>query len=346
MAHIYARVLLLGATLALLSACDSAQTRPQVTIEGKTMGTFYSVKISGELAESQQQLRQEIDALLEQANDDISTYRPGSVLSRFNHSPSTAPQPIPRGMADIILMAQRIGRDTHGAMDITVGPLVNLWGFGPDKHPWKTPDQQQIEAAKSLVGLQHLQLIGNSQGEWLQKDLPALYVDLSTLGEGYGVDQLVQLMARKGITNYLVSVGGAVSSRGVNGQGKPWRVAIQKPTDQENAVQALVDLQGYGISTSGSYRNYFEENGKRYSHVIDPTTGRPIDHKLVSATVIAPTALEADGWDTGLMVLGPEKALQLAQQKGLAVYLITKTDSGFNAVMTPQFKAFLVQPSD
>ncbi|MFI8416799.1 FAD:protein FMN transferase ApbE [Serratia sp. NPDC078593] len=343
MARIFANGLLLSMIVSLLTACNDTETRPQIDIEGKTMGTFYSVKISGAVAESRQQLQQDIDALLEQANDDISTYRPHSVLSRFNQSRSAEPQPVPRGMADIILTALRIGRDTHGAMDITVGPLVNLWGFGPDKHPVKIPNPQQIDAAKSNVGLQHLKLISDQHGERLQKDLPSLYVDLSTLGEGYGVDQLVKLMARKGITNYLVSVGGAVSSRGVNGQGKPWRVAIQKPTDRENAVQALVDLQGYGISTAGSYRNYIEQDGQRYSHVIDPTTGRPITHKLVSATVIAPTTLEADGWDTGLMVLGTEKALKLAEEKGLAVYLISKTDTGFSAVMTPQFKAFLVQ---
>ncbi|OMQ24771.1 FAD:protein FMN transferase ApbE [Serratia oryzae] len=343
MVHTFAKRLLLAAALTLLVACNDTTTRPQIDIEGKTMGTFYSVKISGEIEQNKQQLQQEIDALLEQANDDISTYRPNSVLSRFNQTHSSEPQPIPRGMADIILMAQRIGRDTHGAMDITVGPLVNLWGFGPDKRVVKAPQQPQIDAAKRNTGLQHLKLLSDNRGEWLQKDLPQMYVDLSTLGEGYGVDQLVRLMARKGITNYLVSVGGAVSSRGVNGQGKPWRVAIQKPTDRENAVQAMVDLQGYSISTSGSYRNYFEQDGQRYSHVIDPATGRPINHRLVSATVIAPTALEADGWDTGLMVLGTEKALKLAEEQGLAVYLISKTDDGFSAVMTPQFKAFLVQ---
>lgn len=343
MANAIAKGLLLIAALSLLAACNDRETRTQIDLEGKTMGTFYSVKISGDVRVSKPLLQQQVDALLEQANDDISTYRSGSVLSRFNQSHSTDPQPIPRGMADIILMAQRIGRDTQGAMDITVGPLVNLWGFGPDKRAVKVPDRQQIEAAQKNIGLQHLKLLSDSHGEWLQKDLPNMYVDLSTLGEGYGVDQLVKLMARNGITNYLVSVGGAVSSRGVNGQGKPWRVAIQKPTDRENAVQALVDLQGYGISTAGSYRNYFEQNGQRYSHVIDPVTGRPITHRLVSATVIAPTALEADGWDTGLMVLGTEKALKLAEEKGLAVYLISKTDEGFSAVMTPQFKAFLVQ---
>ncbi|CAI0702561.1 MULTISPECIES: FAD:protein FMN transferase ApbE [Serratia] len=342
MAKAFAKGLLLSALFSLLAACNDPQSR-QIDIDGKTMGTFYSVKVSGDIAISPQQLRRQIDAVLERANDDISTYRADSVLSRFNQSRSADPQPIPRGMADIILMAQRIGRDTGGAMDITVGPLVNLWGFGPDKRVVKAPDARQIDAAKQNVGLQHLKLLSDSRGEWLQKDLPNMYVDLSTLGEGYGADELVRLMARNGITNYLVSVGGAVSSRGVNGQGKPWRVAIQKPTDRENAVQALVDLQGYGISTAGSYRNYFEQDGHRYSHVIDPTTGRPIDHRLVSATVIAPTALEADGWDTGLMVLGSEKALKLAEEKGLAVYLISKTDEGFSAVMTPQFKAFLLQ---
>ncbi|CFQ57686.1 thiamine biosynthesis lipoprotein [Yersinia frederiksenii] len=341
MAHLFANGLLLSAVLGLLTACNDTETRQQIDIEGKTMGTFYSVKISGATPPNPHQLQQEIDALLEQANNDISTYRQTSVLSRFNQYRGSEPQPIPRGMADIILLAQRIGRDTDGAMNITVGPLVNLWGFGPEKQPTQIPTQDQIDSARQQVGLQHLTLISDNRGEWLQKDLPDLYVDLSTMGEGYGVDLLVNLMMQKGITNYLVSVGGAVSSRGVNGQGQPWRVAIQKPTDQENAVQALVDLQGYSISTSGSYRNYFEQGGQRYSHVLDPATGRPINHRLVSATVIATTALEADGWDTGLMVLGTEKALRLAESKGLAVYLITKTDQGFAAVMTPQFKAFL-----
>ncbi|MGM3173072.1 FAD:protein FMN transferase ApbE [Dickeya lacustris] len=335
----------LFAFIGLLSACKPATTevsRPLTVFEGKTMGTFYSVKISGELPVQSAQLQHDIDAVLEQANNDISTYRSESVLSRFNRYSGSEPQPIPSGMADIILAAQRIGRATGGAMDITVGPLVNLWGFGPQKQPVTIPTQAQIDEARRKVGLEHLRLISTHQGEWLQKDLPDLYVDLSTLGEGYGADVLAQLMTRNGISHYLVSVGGAISSRGVNGQGQPWRVAIQKPTDKENAIQAAVDLQGYGISTSGSYRNYFEQDGKRYSHVIDPATGRPITHQLVSATVIARTALEADGWDTGLMVLGPEKALELAKQQGLAVYLITKTDKGFETMMTPQFKTFLL----
>lgn len=227
MASLFAKGALLSALCALLAACDDASSRPQIDIDGKTMGTFYSVKVSGDVAIGKQELQRQIDTVLERANDDISTYRADSVLSRFNRNVSLEPQPIPRGMADIVLMAQRIGRDTGGAMDITVGPLVNLWGFGPDKHPVKVPEQAQIDAAKQRTGLQHLKLISDNRGEWLQKDLPGMYVDLSTLGEGYGADELVRLMNRHGITNYLVSVGGAVSSRGVNGQGKPWRVAIK-----------------------------------------------------------------------------------------------------------------------
>lgn len=225
MASLLAKGALLSALCALLVACDDSASRPQIDIDGKTMGTFYSVKVSGDVAIGKQELQRQIDTVLERANDDISTYRADSVLSRFNRSASLEPQPIPRGMADIVLMAQRIGRDTGGAMDITVGPLVNLWGFGPDKHPVKVPEQAQIDAAKQNIGLQHLKLISDNRGEWLQKDLPGMYVDLSTLGEGYGADELVRLMNRHGITNYLVSVGGAVSSRGVNGQGNPggWR---------------------------------------------------------------------------------------------------------------------------
>ncbi|MDQ8591051.1 FAD:protein FMN transferase, partial [Klebsiella aerogenes] len=141
---------------------------------------------------------------------------------------------------------------------------------------------------------------------------------------------------------YWVVVGGELVRRGMNGHDKPWRVAIQKPTDRENAVQAIVDINGHGISTSGSYRNYYELDGKRISHVIDPQTGHPINHKLVSVTVIAPTALEADGWDTGLMVLGPEKAQQVAHEQGLAVYMIVKEGDGFKTWMSPQFRTFLV----
>ena len=245
-------------------------------------------------------------------------------------------------MADIILMALRVGNATHGAMNITVGPLVNLWGFGPDKHMQGTiPDQDQIDAARRKIGLEHLTLISGSSGNFLKKDLPDLYIDLSCMGEGYGAELLSRLLDRKGIGNYLISVGNATFARGVSAAGGPWRVGIRQPTDQVLEARDAVDLQGYDISTSGSYLNYFEKDGKRYSHIIDPATGRPIEHHLVSASVIAPTPLEANAWDISMMVLGTEKAIKLAAEQGLAVCLITKTDTGFTTYMSPQFKNFL-----
>ena len=346
MAIIVFRTALLSVCI-LLSGCDSATTsstpaRAATVLDGKTMGTFWRVSVIDVDPQKAQALRQKVQAQLDADDRLLSTWKNDSALMRFNHSAGTEPWPVSEAMADIVTMSLRIGAKTAGAMDITVGPLVNLWGFGPDKQPLKTPDAQQIAAAKARTGLQHLTVINHADRQYLQKDIADLFVDLSTVGEGYAADHLARLMEQEGISRYLVSVGGALVSRGMNGDGQPWRVAIQKPTDRENAVQAIVDINGHGISTSGSYRNYYELDGKRISHVIDPQTGRPIDHKLVSVTVIAPTALEADGWDTGLMVLGPQKAQEVVRQQGLAVYMIVKEGDGFTTWMSPQFRTFLV----
>ena len=330
--------------LALLNGCDNpaSQVETPTVLEGKTMGTFWRVSAIALSPEKAKSLTQKIQAQLDADDQALSTWKPDSALMRFNHSASLAPWPVSADMADIVTAALRVGAHTQGAMDITVGPLVNLWGFGPDKQPNKVPDQAQIDAAKARTGLQHLKVINEAQQQYLQKDRPDLFVDLSTVGEGYAADHLARLMEREGISRYLVSVGGALVSRGMNGQGQPWRVAIQKPTDQENAVQAVVDINGHGISTSGSYRNYYELDGKRISHVIDPQTGRPIEHNLVSVTVIAPTALEADAWDTGLMVLGTAKAQDIVRKEGLAVYMIMREGDKFTTWMSPQFSAFLL----
>ncbi|WP_318389979.1 FAD:protein FMN transferase ApbE [Enterobacter sp.] len=332
----------------ILTGCDAASspapTVPAATVlSGKTMGTSWRVSVIGLDQTQATALQQKIQSQLDADDQLLSTWKKDSALMRFNASESLSPWPVSEAMADIITGAMRIGTKTDGAMDITVGPLVNLWGFGPQNQPVTTPTDEQIAAAKARTGLQHLTVTQEAGRQYLQKDLPDLFVDLSTVGEGYAADHLARLMEQEGIVRYLVSVGGALASRGMNGEGKPWRVAIQKPTDQENAVQAIVDINGHGISTSGSYRNYYELDGKRISHVIDPQTGQPITHNLVSVTVISPTALEADGWDTGLMVLGPKKAQEVARREGLAVYMIVKEGDRFVPWMSPQFAAFLVQ---
>lgn len=342
----FLRMALLSVVI-LLTGCDNASApatpKAAVTVlEGKTMGTFWRVSVVGVDKARAEELRTKVQTQLDGDDRLLSTWKNDSALMRFNHSRSTTPWPVNEAMADIVTESLRIGRKTQGAMDITVGPLVNLWGFGPDKQPVSTPTQAQIDAAKARTGLDKLTVINRADRQYLQKSIPDLYVDLSTVGEGYAADHLARLMTEEGISRYLVSVGGALVSRGMNADGQPWRVAIQKPTDRENAVQAIVDINGHGISTSGSYRNYYELDGKRISHVIDPQTGRPITHKLVSVTVIAPTALEADAWDTGLMVLGTEKAQQVVREQGLAVYMIVKEGEGFKTWMSPQFRTFLV----
>lgn len=342
----FLRMALLSVVI-LLTGCDNASApatpKAAVTVlEGKTMGTFWRVSVVGVDKFRAEELRTKVQTQLDGDDRLLSTWKNDSALMRFNQSRSTTPWPVNEAMADIVTESLHIGRKTQGAMDITVGPLVNLWGFGPDKQPVSTPTQAQIDAAKARTGLDKLTVINRADRQYLQKSIPDLYVDLSTVGEGYAADHLARLMTEEGISRYLVSVGGALVSRGMNADGQPWRVAIQKPTDRENAVQAIVDINGHGISTSGSYRNYYELDGKRISHVIDPQTGRPITHKLVSVTVIAPTALEADAWDTGLMVLGTEKAQQVVREQGLAVYMIMKEGDGFTTWMSPQFRAFLV----
>lgn len=338
----------LVAAALLISGCDNdtqqsaRQETPATVLEGKTMGTFWRVSIIGIDETRAGRLQNKIQAQLDADDMQLSTWKSDSALMRFNRFHSTSPWPVSAAMADIVSESLRIGASTEGAMDITIGPLVNLWGFGPDKQPVKTPTRAQILEAKARTGLKHLTVINKSGSQYLQKDLPDLYVDLSTVGEGYAADHLAKLMAQEGISRYLVSVGGALVSRGMNAENHPWRVAIQKPTDRENAVQAIVDINGHGISTSGSYRNYYELGGKRVSHVISPQTGRPIEHKLVSVTVIAPTALEADGWDTGLMVLGTEKAKEVVRKQELAVYMIFREGDTFKTWMSPQFQAFLV----
>ena len=330
--------------LATLVGCEKpVAERPMLEVHGRTMGTFYGVKVVGDFPGGQQALQTQVDSLLKHYNDEISTYDPNSSLSKFNQQQTSTPFPVSQEMADIVISALRVGQRTQGVLDVTIGPLVNLWGFGPDKRPIKTPTEEQITAARQRVGIQHLHVDVSADHAALRKDVPNIYVDLSTIGEGFGADKVAEFLESRGVHNYLVEIAGASRSRGVNAKGDPWKLAIQKPTDELDEVQAIIKPDGRAISTSGSYRNYYELDGKRYSHIIDPATGKPITHRLVSATVITPTSLEADGLDTALMVMGPEKAMAFAKQQRLAVYLVIKTDKGFKAEYSEAFKPYLVQ---
>lgn len=334
------RALLLSLML-LLAACQPAPT--QTRIQGSTMGTYYAVTLSDPFPGGQGALQQEVETLLARLNQEISTYDPASLISRFNQGTGQPPQVIPATMAKIVQQGMDAGRLTRGALDVTVGPLVNLWGFGPDKRPTQRPGAEQIAQARARVGIDKLSLTPQGDHFLLGKAIPGLYLDLSTLGEGAASDEIAGLLERRGVHNYLVEVAGAVRSKGRNAKGNPWRVAIVEPSDRPGAIEDVVTPNGMAVSTAGSYRNYYELDGKRYSHIIDPATGEPVTHRLVSASVITPTALEADALDTALMVMGPERAMAFAKEHRLAVYLIEKTDQGFVARHTPEFAPYLVR---
>jgi FAD:protein FMN transferase len=335
-------LLLVSLLAVLLTGC---QPRPPTTtrLQGKTMGTYYNLTLPGGYPGGAPALKREIDTLLGRMNKEISTYDPDALISRFNQGPVEPAMEIPAEMARIVQQGIDAGHLTQGKLDVTIGPLVNLWGFGPDKRPIKRPSEAQIAAARERVGIDKLSLTRQGETYLLHKAIPDLYLDLSTLGEGAAADAIAQLFDDKGIEDYLVEVAGAVRSKGVNDKGNPWRIAIVEPSDKPGAFSDIVMPKGMAVSTAGSYRNYYEQDGVRYSHIIDPATGRPVTHRLVSASVITKDALEADALDTALVVMGPEQAMAFAKAHQLAVYLIIKTDEGFKADYSPQFAPYLVK---
>lgn len=265
------------ASLLLLAGCD--QPPQQVHLSGPTMGTSYNIKyIVEEGQPSSDALQTEVDRLLEQVNDQMSTYRKDSELSRFNQHQSTDSFEVSEQTATVVKEAIRLNQVTQGALDVTVGPLVNLWGFGPEARPEVVPTESELAERKANIGIHHLSVDGNK----LSKDLPHLYVDLSTIAKGWGVDVVADYLQSQGIENYMVEVGGEIRLNGLNRDNVPWRIAVEKPTVDERSVQEIIEPGDMAIATSGDYRNYFERDGIRYSHIIDPQTGRPIHNRVVS----------------------------------------------------------------
>ena len=318
----------------LLSGCGQApEQREYVHISGRTMGTTYNIKFSAQGAPDPQVLQSEVDIRLVEINKLMSTYDPESELSRFNQHTGSEPFPFSQENILVLREAKRLAEISNGYLDVTVGPLVNLWGFGPTKRPEKIPEQSVIDDTKAKIGLDKVILSDNSA----IKTSEELYVDLSTIAKGYGVDQLALIMDKHGVTDYLVEIGGEMRVSGVNASGKPWRIAVEKPLSKERAMQRLITIGNNAIATSGDYRNYFEENGVRYSHLIDPTTGYPIQHNVVAVSVIHESSMTADGLSTALNVMGKEAALAIAEKNNLAVLLITRENGEFKEYTSAQF---------
>jgi len=332
-------VLLVGLVLTL-SACfpSNPSNKTEVLLQGRTMGTTYNIKI---VATQEQlvelKLQQKIDAALKQVNQEMSTYIPNSEISQFNQLTSTEPVEVSSGFARVLKESIRLGKLSEGKLDVTVGPLVNLWGFGPEQRPEIVPSEEVLTETKKRVGLQNLVLEGNL----LSKKVPDLYVDLSTTAKGYGVDVVAELIESNGFSNYLVEIGGEMRLRGFKNTGELWAIAIEKPLTNERSVQQVIIPKDNAVATSGDYRIYFEADGQRFSHIIDPATGKPIKHNLVSVTVIHPSSMTADGLSTTLMVMGMEQGMAFAVENDLAALFIAKTDNGFDEQFTVKFKQYL-----
>ncbi|MER2493611.1 FAD:protein FMN transferase [Catenovulum sediminis] len=339
MKHIYSIWLaLLG--LAFFVSC-SQQNNDEVDtvlLQGKTMGTSYQVKfVAKKSIIEQHNFYREVEKVLKDVNDKMSTYQKDSELSRFNQYQGTDGFVVSADTASVVKTALALGKLTEGALDVTVGPLVNLWGFGPNARPENIPSAEKLSEIRNTIGLDKLR-VSDSQ---LFKSNANLYVDLSAIAKGFGVDKIAALLEQTGVDAYMVEIGGEMRLKGKKQEGSDWLIAIEKPVSIERAVQQVIAPGDNALATSGDYRNYYERDGIRYSHTIDPITGKPISHKLVSVSVIADTCMQADALATALNVMGPEKALSFARQQRLAVYLVIKSESGFDVQYTEYFEPYM-----
>ena len=323
---------------AALAGCGEGSRT--LTFTGPVMGTGYRVVAVGvRPAIDEKALESDVVSAMEQVNRQMSTYLPGSELSRFNRHAGTDWFPVSPDLVTVIDAARRVSQWSGGAFDVTVGPLVNLWGFGPGHGEDRVPDAAAIEREKRRVD--YRQLVTRTDPPAIRKLRPDIYVDLSAIAKGYAVDRVCAALQRRGVRAYLVDIGGDLRASGHNERGDPWSIAIEKPVPGERVIQDLVQLTGQALATSGDYRNYFERDGRRYSHTIDPRNGHPIEHRLAAVSVAAASAMEADALATALMVLGPQQAFQLAERLQRGAYLVIKRQDGFSVQYTREFEKLL-----
>ncbi|WP_020157108.1 FAD:protein FMN transferase [Methylobacter marinus] len=326
----------------LLSACGNKAEQQQeypFTYSGLTEGTSFHIKVS-RLPEPvlPEQLKNQIMEVLDQIDGQMSTYLKDSELSRFNQNTSIDWVPVSAPLFTVLKEAQRISHLTGGAFDVTVGPLVNLWGFGPDPMKFVAPDNVSIQERLNKTGHNHLSIKEDLSA--IKKAIPELYVDLSAIAKGYAVDQVGLLLEKNGITDYMVEIGGEITVKGKNINGGPWRIAIEQPTAEKRTVGKVVAITDISMATSGDYRNFFEVDGVRFSHTIDPRSGRPITHMLASVTILSKTTMEADALATAIMVLGPDEGYTFAERNNIAAFFIIKAAEGFDKKSTPAFTRY------
>ena len=314
-------VILILAMVAVWWVRDSKEGHSEwhkMELVGTTMGTTYQVKY---LTRQPVDYQSQIDSLLEDFNDCLSTYIPNSEISQFNRDTVHIFQrPY---FHQMLVQSQEVYQSTEGAFDPTIMPLVNAWGFGPENH--QIPDENIIDSLLLAVGFDQIQF----DDRVVRKLNPSTQLDFSAIAKGYAVDLLVQFLQQKGFKNIFVEIGGEISARGVNQENKPWTIFIEKPDENNRSVQALVSLNNLAVATSGNYRNFYVKDGKKYSHTISPFSGASVQHSLLSVSVFAKNCSIADAYATAFMVLGLDKAMEITLgDKQLEAYFIYSGPDG------------------
>lgn len=323
----------------LLVSCSNEPVTYELV--GSTMGTTFNVQVvSPPDTVDAEILKAEINSTLQNIEQSMSTYIPESELSRFNAHVAREWFDVSEGLCRVIDDAQSLSELSEGAFDVTVGALVNLWGFGPDRSVTEPPEPDRIAGLLNLVGNDKLHT--DCSRPALRKDAPELYIDLSAYAKGYGVDQVAMLLHEAGINDFLVEIGGEVRANGLNARNSEWAIAIESPQRSSRTVARVVALADSAMATSGDYRIYFESAGRFYSHTIDPRTGYPVSHDAAAVTVVADTTAFADGMATALLVLGPVDGMRLAERENIAAVFQLRVNDTIDERMSTRFARELV----
>jgi len=321
----------IGLAALALAGCTTPSPMRETLLSGQTMGSAWTVKVAGELPASPEELRAGVQARFDFVNLALSTYRADSALSRFNGDDSGEWVDIDPELGEVLAYALELADASGGAYDITVGTLVNLWGFGPDPSRKRVPDAADIEAARARVGWNKVEVDASKRRA---RKAPGVRIDLSSLGKGRGVDRVAEYLDRGGVSNYLIDLSGKLRARGTNSHREPWRVAVEAPEpDVTSGAPAfkpqVVALENESVATAGDYRRFFEIDGRHYSHIIDPRTGWPVTHTTISASAVAAGCMEADALATVFMAMAPDDAIALANRRRLAALLISRHDANY-----------------
>ena len=337
-------ILALSTLMAEFSSCHQTSRAEERLFAGDTQGTTYSIKIcAGRISTEQESaVRSAIETRLAAIDMALSTYRPDSEISRFNQFTETTPFKVSAGVIEVLQLAREVSVASDGAFDITVAPLVKAWGFGPEGRRANAPAEDELTELRKQMGYEKVEI--DSVASTLRKTQPGVTCDLNAIAQGYTDDKIAADLDGLGYTNYMIEVGGEVRTRGLNAKGQPWRIGIEKPITTGQAIELIIQLKDIAVSTSGDYHNYYEENGVRISHHIDPRTARPITHTLASVSVINTQCARADAYATALTVLGPEAGYQLALKQNLpALFIIHTGTETFAEKATPSFDNFIMK---